>query len=181
MLTLTAPRSSAQARAADPNARRRTPLPALKGVVARIGWLTIASLCVGCSQPWGPIPGGELDGQEQATPDDWSFTAATEDFQLETRPSDPYSVNVWAVDLGSELYVAAGGGDTSWAEYMLEEPDVRLRPQDSSDIYVLTSQQVDELEELNAVRSRFEEKYDLGEIGDDADDAIVFRLTPRQG
>ena len=144
---------------------------------AWLSMLTLAALLSGCSEPRGPIPGGELRGTEQPVPDDWSFTAATEDFQLETQPSDPYSVNVWAVDIGAVLYVAAGGGGTTWAQYMQQDPNVRLRDGDA--IYPLQAQLVTDIDELLAIRKRFEAKYDLGEIGDDADDALVFALTPR--
>lgn len=132
-----------------------------------------------CGDPMGPMPGGKLDGELTAVPDDWSFTAATEDFQLETDPDDPYSVNIWAVDIGPVLYVASGGGETTWSENMQENGNVILR--DGTNLYPLHATKVSDVEELQRVLKRYEDKYDLGEIGDEAEpsEAVVFRLDPR--
>ena len=54
-----------------------------------------AALALACG-PIGPIPGGALRGDPVAEPvQDWSFLDAEHTVQLETRPGDPYSVNVW--------------------------------------------------------------------------------------
>lgn len=139
----------------------------------------ITLLLTACGDPMGPMPGGKLEGELTTIPDDWSFTASTEDFQLETDPDDPYSVNVWAVDLGSMLYVASGGGETTWSENMQSNGNVVLR--DGNNLYALHATQIFDVEELLRVLKRYEEKYDLGEIGDEAepDEAIVYRLEPR--
>jgi len=55
----------------------------------------------GCSEPFIVFAGGELSGETAAPPDDWSALRDEETFQLETRPEDPYSVNIWAVGIGS--------------------------------------------------------------------------------
>ena len=82
---------------------------------------------VGCG-PIVMIPGGELSGNVEPTPANWAFTDAVDTVQLESRPSDPYSVNVWAVAVGDDLYIAAGSGtETAWAQNIAEDDRVRLR------------------------------------------------------
>ncbi len=136
-------------------------------------------LLTACGDPMGPMPGGKLDGEATAIPDDWSFTASTEDFQLETDPDDPYSVNIWAVDIGPALYVASGGGETNWSENMQRNGNVVLRH--GTNLYPLHATKIADVEELQRVLMRYEEKYDLGEIGDEAEpsEAVVYRLDPR--
>ena len=51
--------------------------------------------------------------------------------QLETRPADPYSVNIWVIALGEHLYVHAGANRSEWVEHMEADPNVRLRVGDS--------------------------------------------------
>ena len=73
----------------------------------------ITLLILACG-PLGPLPGGELSGSVASAPSDWSFTDEQENVQLETRPSDPYSVNVWGAGVDGSFYVAAGrGADTT--------------------------------------------------------------------
>ena len=38
-------------------------------------------------------------------PDGWTFTNEVDTVQLETRPGDPYSVNIWCVAIEGALYV----------------------------------------------------------------------------
>jgi hypothetical protein len=69
----------------------------------------------------GPIvmlPGGKLDGTVVAAPNDWGFSDATKTVQLETRPSDPYSVNIWIIAMGSDLYVHAGDNRATWVDHL---------------------------------------------------------------
>lgn len=156
------------------NMRQRLHTP-----IATAAIMAIGLLLTGCGDPMGPLPGGKLDGEPTSIPSDWAFTAATEDFQLETNPDDPYSVNIWAVDIGAAIYVASGGGETTWSENMQDNGNVVLRHEDN--IYSLHATQVTDVEELQRVLERYEEKYDLGEIGDEADpaEAVVYRLGPR--
>ncbi len=72
---------------------------------------------LGCG-PVLMLPGGELEGEVTSAPKDWSFSDETSTIQLETRPEDPYSVNIWAVSLGPALYVHAGANQSTWVEHM---------------------------------------------------------------
>ena len=67
--------------------------------------LATALLLAACG-PLGPFPSGELSGELETEPvSDWSFLAAHETVQLETRPDDPYSLNIWiALLLGRQFF-----------------------------------------------------------------------------
>ena len=136
---------------------------------------------LGC-EPMGPIAGGALDGQPTAIPDAWDAAREIMTFQMETRADDPYSVNLWGVVVGDGLYVASGeGSGATWVGHLADDPEVRLRM--SGKLYDLRAVRVEEAQEMQAVRLRYIEKYDIeddpdmdGEFGEEA---WVFRLDPR--
>lgn len=132
---------------------------------------------IGC-EPIAIIPGGELSGEVVAVPPSWSVMGATKTVQLETRPADPYSINIWAVGIGQDLYVAAGAGkDVRWTAYIAENPDVRLRL--ASSIFELRATRVlDEAERLRVV-NKYARKYDLDINDNFVEDAWLYRLDPR--
>lgn len=97
----------------------------------------------------GPLPffsGGVLAGEVAPTPADWSSFDEFAVVQLETRPSDPYSVNITATVLDGILYVNAGDTETQWVEHMNSNPLVRLR--NLGVIYELRSERVVDAEEI---------------------------------
>jgi hypothetical protein len=72
------------------------------------------------------IPGGELSGEVVTEPvDDWSFV---DDLfvELETRPEDPYSVELNYIVIDGRLYIDPAEGRT-WLEHIRADPDVRVR------------------------------------------------------
>ena len=101
-------------------------------------WPVVALLfALGCG-PLVMVPGGELSGTVKPAPSDWSFTDSVETVQLETRPEDPYSVNVWGVAAGDAFYVASGRGESAaWAKHIAADPRVRLRV--GEDLYELSA------------------------------------------
>lgn len=132
---------------------------------------------VGCD-PIVMIPGGQLSGEVTATPDNWAFTNATDTFQLETRPSDPYSVNVWAIALDDWIYVVAGSGmETTWAQHIANDDRVRLRVGEA--IYELRASEDDSQETRDAFLAAAKTKYDFDSEGEDVEEAMLFRLGPR--
>lgn len=146
--------------------------------VPRILFLTAVLFALACGGPLVMIPGGELSGTVQPAPPDWAFSDGVDDVQLETRPSDPYSVNVWGVGAGSRFLIAAGGGvESSWAKNMIDDPRVRLRIGD--DVYemnaALTSDEGVRTEFLAAAKK----KYDFEPDADESANAALFILTPR--
>ena len=149
--------------------------------IARVPGMWVAGmlgpLLVACG-PLVMIPGGALSGSVQPLPSDWSFTDAVKTVQLETRPGDPYSVNVWGVAARDAFYVASGrGAEAAWARHIAADPRVRLRV--GEDLYELEAVRTDDAAELDAFLAAAKAKYDFEPEPDQAEDAILFRLQPR--
>ena len=115
---------------------------------------------VGCGGPFLVIPGGELSGEVVSDRvEDWSF--ATDSFvDLETRPEDPYSVELNYFVKQGKLYVDPAEGRT-WLAHIRADPRVRVRFGDR--IYPLTAVLVGRPGELEGFDS----------------DRFVYRLDPR--
>ena len=130
-----------------------------------------------CSEPFIVFSGGELEGEVSDAPSDWSQLNAVETIQLETRPDDPYSINVWAAGIGPDIYVATGDDGTNWTEHIEVQRDVRLRIEHQ--IFELKAIRVSDTDELERVSAAYVDKYGL-----DSDDnwvmtGQVFRLDRR--
>lgn len=135
-------------------------------------------LALGCG-PLVMIPGGALSGAVKPVPGDWSFTDSVETVQLETRPEDPYSVNVWGVAAGGGFYIASGRGESAaWAKHIAADPRVRLRV--GEDIYELRAVHTTDEAEINAALEAIQKKYEDFEPDEEQrQQAILFRLEPR--
>ena len=92
-----------------------------------IGLLCVLALAA-CSEPFITIPGGKLAGQSLDPPVEWSEVPGT--IQMEMRPADPYSINIWSVGVGSDLYVATSADGTTWTGFLEADNSVRVRLQD---------------------------------------------------
>lgn len=91
-----------------------------------LGFLCLLPLLLGCGGPFLMLPGGELSGTVVTEPvRDWSFVDATF-VDLETRPDDPYSVELNYVVRDGVLYIDPAEGRT-WFDHIRENPDVRVR------------------------------------------------------
>ncbi len=83
-------------------------------------------LATGCGGPFLVFPGGELRGETVAEPvDDWSFVDSWF-VDLETRPGDPYSVELNYIVKNGQLYIDPAEG-RAWLEHIREDPRVRVR------------------------------------------------------
>ena len=133
-------------------------------------------LLAGCG-PFLVLPGGKLDGAPAAAPNDWSFSDEVATVQLETRPEDPYSVNLWAVGMGPLLYVHAGANRSSWVEHLEANPDVRVRVEGS--LYELRASRVDGQEEFTRFSDAYEAKYGSRPRNENVAEAYLFRLKAR--
>ena len=144
----------------------------------RIAWMVcVLLLALGCD-PISMVPGGELSGTVKPTPADWSFTDSVEIVQLETRPEDPYSVNIWGVAAKGAFYVASGRGEeNAWARHLAEDPRVRLRV--NEDIYELRAVRTDDPAERDAFLEAAHRKYDFEVDEEQQAKSILFRLDPR--
>jgi hypothetical protein len=123
------------------------------------------------------IPGGELTGSVKPIPQNWKFSDAIDTVQLETRPGDPYSVNIWGVGLGEAFYVAAGDAESRWASFIAEDPRVRLKLND--DLYELNAVRVTDEAELDGFLTAVQRKYDFEVEPGQREKAAVFLLSPR--
>ncbi len=126
--------------------------------------LVVAALGVSfaCGGPFFVIPGGELSGEVVSEPvSNWWFV--TDRFvDLETRPEDPYSVELNYVVKDGQLYIDPAEG-RKWLEFVRADPRVRVRFGDK--IYPLRAVLVGRPGELE---------------GFDAD-RFIYRLAPRGG
>jgi len=119
---------------------------------------------LGCG-PLGPVPGGELSGTVRTFPDNWASAHDIEIIQIETRPGNPYSVNIGAWPLGriSTSQRAKGPKRTG------------------SNIYALKAIRVENEAEQAHVNELYAKKYALESEDADADtnEIWIFRLDPR--
>jgi hypothetical protein len=134
---------------------------------------------IGCSGPFIMLPGGALEGSVQPVPTDWSFSDATENVQLETRPSDPYSVNIWGVGVGDRFFIASGrGAEAAWSQHIAEDPNVRLRIETA--IYELRAVPTQDPADRDVFLAAAKKKYDDFEPSEeDASKAVLYRLEAR--
>ncbi len=141
---------------------------------ARIAALLV--LVSGCG-PCLLLPGGRLDGPVAAAPASFAFASDAGTIQLETRPEDPYSVNIACATVGDALYVSAGDSRTRWAQNIEANPLVRARIEGS--VYDLRARRVVDDVEMRAFAAAWvqlgawaRDPTKLGEVW-------VYRLEPR--
>ena len=135
------------------------------------------AFAAGCSRPFGLMPGGALEGTPAAIPSSWAFTDEVDTVQLETRPADPYSVNIWVIAMDPNLYVHAGASRSTWVENLEADPKVRLRVEDS--IYELSASRVTEQAEFERFIAAYEKKYGRRPRNENIAEVYLFRLGAR--
>lgn len=92
----------------------------------RTACLCLLALAAGCGGPVLVFPGGALSGEVVEEPvADWSFADDTF-VDLETRPDDPYSVELNYELRDGELYVDPAEG-RAWLDHIRADPRVRVR------------------------------------------------------
>ncbi len=120
------------------------------------------------------IPGGRLSGTEQQSPKEWSATVDVATVQLETRPDDPYSVNLWGVGIGRDFYVATRAQGTAWTKNIDANANVRLRVGET--IYPLKAVSVSDDAERKRVFDAYIQKYDADPDDIVVNAALIYRL-----
>lgn len=133
------------------------------------------SVLAGCSEPVMVIPGGALDGEVEVPPAMWIDVPET--VQLETRPAKPYSVNVWALGIGENLYVATSADGTTWSAFIEADPSVRVRMHEK--IFALSATEVFDLSERQAVSSGYVSKYKVDPEDNWVAEGMILRLDRR--
>jgi hypothetical protein len=137
--------------------------------------ITLVFLLSGCGEPISMVPGGKLAGNIQPTPKEWR--SVPEVIQVEMRASDPYSINIWGVGIGSNLYIATGEDGTTWSEFIASDSSVRARV--GSALYGLRAVLVEEPEERRKVTKAYVVKYDLDSDDNWVTKGMIFRLDPK--
>lgn len=131
----------------------------------------------GCDEPFVVLAGEELSGEIVDPPADWADYADVEIAQLETRPDDPYSVNIWIVSLGPDLYVATGEDDTRWTKHIDANPDVRVRIE--GQIFELEATRIADLDEKRRAGTEYVSKYQVEQDDNWVVNGQLFRLDRR--
>ena len=139
--------------------------------------LTSVMLMTACSGPFVLLPGGELEGQVESAPSQWGFTDEVSTVQLESQPSDPYSVNIWATSTGESIYLHAGANRARWVEHIEVDPRVRLRVGDR--IFELVAMRVTAAEEFSRFADAYEAKYGSRPRNETVSEVYAYRLEAR--
>ncbi|HJO24752.1 MAG: hypothetical protein GY772_27270 [bacterium] len=84
-------------------------------------------IAFGCNGPVVLLPGGKLDGETRPVPTDWAFAGDYGTAQLETRPGDPYSVNIVYTIVDGSPFINAGDTETKWVKNIAADSQVRFR------------------------------------------------------
>ncbi|XOV84618.1 MAG: hypothetical protein ACFHXK_05760 [bacterium] len=95
--------------------------------------LAVLIVLGGCSGPLLWLPGGALSGPEaplSAAP----VPAEGGVLVLETRPENPYSVNIGYTVIDGQIYVDPAA-ERQWYQYMAANPEVRIRLEGSQSVY----------------------------------------------
>jgi len=86
----------------------------------------VGASVLGCGGPFFIFPGGALSGEAVAEPvTDWSFVDDRW-IDIETRPGDPYSVELNYVVKDGQLYIDPKEG-RKWLEHIRADPRMRVR------------------------------------------------------
>jgi hypothetical protein len=149
----------------------------MNGNLKHMRWMTalLVILVAGCDMI--PFSGGQLQGKVAPVPSDWSKVASADVIQLETHPQAPYSVKLWIIGDGPNLYVHAGANRATWVEHMEADPSVRVLIDGA--LYELRAQRVTAQTEFDAFSDLYEVKYGRRPRNENVGEAYLFRLLPR--
>lgn len=145
--------------------------------------IVFITLIASCGGPIGPLSGGALSGESAPAPSDWGFARDVETAQLETRPQDPYSVNIWIGVLDGALYVPTSlilgderPTERAWVQHVEADPEVRIRI--DGKIYAGQARRVQNPDIVSAVKALMLAKYEE-EATPHSDGAWVYEITAR--
>ena len=147
--------------------------------------LSLALLALACG-PIGPFSSGQLKGELQSGPvAGWTFLDSEETVQLETRPDDPYSINIWIGRHDGKPYIVTSlilgeeePSQRAWVQQVEKDPRVRIRV--AGKLYERRAVRVSDPDEAETVRAKLMAKYEV-ESEDDGRTgrAWIFRLDAR--
>lgn len=123
------------------------------------------------------LPSGVLEGNPTAVPADWTVVEVPEIVQFETNPADPYSVKIWAVPLGPNLYIHGGDNRARWVDHIDADPSVRMLVSDR--LYDMSAVRVTDAAEFAAFSDAYESRYGRRPGNENVAEAYLFRLSAR--
>lgn len=123
------------------------------------------------------LPSGVLEGNPTAVPADWTGVEVPEIVQFETNPADPYSVKIWAVPLGPNLYIHGGDNRARWVDHIDADPSVRMLVSDR--LYDMSAVRVTDAAEFAAFSDAYESRYGRRPGNENVAEAYLFRLSAR--
>jgi hypothetical protein len=144
--------------------------------VTRAARLAVLLLVACGGGPLGPFHDGRLSGEPASAPvADWSFANERSTLALEIDPDAPYSVNVYFVAEGPNLWTATIlRGASEWAARLAADGRARVRV--GAVIYPCRAVRVSDAAEADHVAALYRAKYAITpDVGSDSR-AIVFRL-----
>ncbi|HBW84651.1 MAG TPA: hypothetical protein DEF79_11495 [Gammaproteobacteria bacterium] len=136
----------------------------------------IGLLASGCAE-YLPISSGALEGRVLPLPPSLDRITQDKIIQLETSASDPYSVNLWVVEVVDYLHVFAGDNKATWVEHIEQNPNVRLRSGD--EIFELEAVRVNDPEIFALFSEAWEAKYGNRPQNESVAQTYLYRLRPR--
>jgi hypothetical protein len=139
--------------------------------------LVLIIATTGCNGPTFLMSGGKLNGETKQVPSDWAFADSYGIVQLETKPEDPYSVNVAFTVLDQRLYVNAGDTETGWVKNISENPQVRLRMDGA--LYELRADRVLDADEISAFGDAWTSQSMFRRDPTELEEVWIYRLVAR--
>ena len=139
---------------------------------------TLSMVLAACDGPLVFMAGGELSGTVAEPPATWQFDEDSGLAQLETRPEDPYSINLAYVQLDGRLYIYAGDTRTAWVEHIAQNPLIRIRVDET--IYPLRAVRVNDNDELTKFAALWASRSMFQRDPMQFDEVWLYRLEARR-
>ncbi len=140
--------------------------------------MTVCLLVAACEGPTAIMSGGALSGTVTEPPTVWQFEESSALAQLETRPQDPYSINLVYVQIDGKLYIYAGNTRTNWVQHIEQTPMIRLRVDET--IYPLCAVRVQDREEFLAFAEQWANRSTFQRDPRQFDEVWLYRLESQE-
>ena len=145
--------------------------------IRALSLFTVALALAACDDPFVFTAGGALSGTVEDPPKPWQFEEDYGFAQLETRPDDPYSINLAYVQLKGQLYVYAGNTRTNWVEHIEQDPRVRILVNET--IYPASAVRVNDDGELTEFAAQWSNRSVFQRDPLQFDEVWLYRLEAR--